>query len=95
MLLQCQIIVYYNLKSLFLGLDLLEVEFQFSTFKNVTVAAARLTRSGRYTSVDDTSSELISQRVINMGIDLTGFQLTLNVIGLLGFLSGNILSEGK
>lgn len=57
------------MSCLFLVLNLLKVEIQLLTFKNVTVRTTGLTRTGSNDGIETTSVELI----INMGFNLGEF----------------------
>lgn len=55
-----------------MGLEFLEVEFEFLTFKDVTVTTARLTGARGDQSVKTTSGELIIDEGFDLGKGLAG-----------------------
>lgn len=75
-------------------LDLLVVEFKFLSFKDVTIAATRLTGARSNNGIETTSGELIINEGINLGHSLASSKLLQDTAGLLGrfssFSSGSL-----
>ena len=66
-------------------MHLLEVELEFSTFKNVSVTSSTLSRSGRDASIENTLIELVDELSIEAGSESS---LEVLVSDTLGGLSG-------
>ncbi len=66
-------------------LDLLEVEIEFLTLEDVTIATTRLTRTRGNDGKETTSGELIINMRLNLGFILAGSKLTKNTVRLLNF----------
>lgn len=58
-------ILVLTIYSVFLSVELSDVEFEFSSFKDVSITSARLSGSGGDTSQQSTSAELFLDLLIN------------------------------
>lgn len=81
-----------------MGLDLLEVEFEFLTLKDVTVTTTGLTGARRDDSVKTTGGELIIDRGFDLGESLAGSLLLQDTVGFLGVtgtgsITGTLLTQ--
>ena len=71
-----------------MGLNLLEVEFEFLAFEDVTVAATRLTGARSNDGVETTSGELVINSGLDLGEGLAAGLLLQDTVGtLFGFSS--------
>lgn len=86
--------------------ELSKIEFEFSSFKDVTITSTRLTGSGRNTSqqsslVEESLDLFVNERVsgLSLSINLSGglgeFLTFLNLTKFDTISSGEILSEGS
>lgn len=78
---------------LLVSLNLLEVKFEFLTFKDVTVATTRLTGTGGDNGVKATSSELVINQRFNFSEILTSGLFLLDAVGFLGSIGSSSFSD--
>merc|ERR1711894_780726 len=64
-----------------LGLQFLQVEIEFFTFKDVPITTTTLTWTRRNTSKDTTASELFFQMLVNLCFGFSCIDLPLQMIG--------------
>jgi len=80
--------VLWNYLLLLLLLELLEVEVELITFKDVSIGSSRLTWSGGDASQQSAALELIGDSLFQTSIGVSGSELSLNVTRLLDLLWG-------
>lgn len=78
---------------LLLGSQSSQVEGQLLALQDVAVTSTGLAWSGRNTGVQLTGSELVLDRVLDVGRGRSGGQLTLDLLGLLDTLLGLALTQ--
>lgn len=87
------ILYYVVCVCLLLGSQSSQVEGQFLTLQDVTVTSTRLTWSRRDAGVQSTGSELVLDRVLDVGGTGSSSQLSLNLLGSLGVLTLDLLTQ--